>query len=287
MTVFWALLSGFCFGAADIFTRMGVRTATPYTGAIFNSISMATALGIVVGIRGSGPGALWPAAGWFFLVGVAGLAPGRVFYYFSIRRLGVSRAAVLNSITPFLVILIGMVFLGERPTWHIPVGAVFIVGGVVGILVDRSATRISPSAAFFGLIPAVFFAVIPVFMRMGVRSLPDPLLGSAISSGGALIALLAGAFLIPRDSRWGGDLRGIGFFLLAGLGYASAFITLYKAVSLGTVSFVAPLFYTSPLVSILIARALIQKLEQVTWRLAAGALSVFVGVVVVSMSSGG
>ena len=40
MTVFWALLSGFCFGAADIFTRMGVRTATPYTGAIFNSISI-------------------------------------------------------------------------------------------------------------------------------------------------------------------------------------------------------------------------------------------------------
>ena len=117
--------------------------------------------------------------------------------------------------------------------------------------------------------------------------MPDPLIGTAISSGGALIALLAGVFLVPRESRWGGDLRGIGFFLMGGLGYASAFITLYKAVSLGTVSFVTPLIYTSPLVSILIARVVIQKLEQVTWRLAAGALTVFVGVVVVSMSSGG
>ncbi len=286
MTVFWALLSGVCFGSADILTRLGVRTATPYTGAVFNSISMVTALGIVIGIRGIGPGELWPAVGWFFLVGVAGLAPGRLLYYFSLRRLGVSRAAVLNSVTPFLVILIGVTFLGERPTWHIPVGAVFIFGGVFGLLADRSATRISPAAAFFGLIPAVFFALIPVFMRLGIRILPDPLFGTAISSGAALIALLSGAFLIPRDSRWGGDKVGIGFFLLAGLGYASGFITLYKALSLGTVSFVTPLFYTSPLVSIVISRALIQKLEQVTWRLAAGAGIVFIGVVLVSMSGG-
>jgi drug/metabolite transporter (DMT)-like permease len=32
---------------------------------------------------------------------------------------------------------------------------------------------------------------------------------------------------------------------------------------------------------------MIQKLEQVTWRLAAGALTVFIGVVVISMSAGG
>jgi drug/metabolite transporter (DMT)-like permease len=248
---------------------------------------MVAALGAAVWIRGMPSGELWPATGWFFLVGMAGLGPGRLLYYFSIRRLGVSRAAVLNSVTPFMGILLGVVFLGERPTWHVPAGALFIVGGVVGLLADRSATRISPIAAFYGFIPTVFFALIPIFMRVGIRTLPDPVFGTLISALAALLILLLGMFTVPRKSRWGGDLRGIGFFLLAGLGYASAFLTFYKALSLGTVSIVLPVIYTSPLFSVIIARVMLQKLEQVTWRLAVGAVIVFIGVVLVSLSRAG
>ena len=59
------------------------------------------------------------------------------------------------------------------------------------------------------------------------------------------------------------------------------------ALGAGRVSFIAPLTFTSALFSILIARLFAQELERVTWRLAAGALVVFIGVYLVSLSKGG
>jgi drug/metabolite transporter (DMT)-like permease len=286
MTIYWAVLSGFCYGLSDTFTRLGVRYASPYVGAILNSISMALTLAVVVWIRGGVQGDLWPAVGWFFLVGAAGLGPGRLLFYISIQRLGVSRAAVLNSITPFVGILIAVIFLGERPTWHILLGALFIVGGVVGLLTDRAVAGIPLKAASFGISAAIVFSLIPVFMRLGMQSLPDPLFASAVSAAAAMIVLFAGYGVIPRKSRWQVEPRAVWFFLTAGVGYGMAFITFYKALTSGTVSFVTPLIYTSPLFAILISRVFIQKLEQVTWRLALGALAVFAGVVVISLSRG-
>ncbi|MFQ5913081.1 MAG: DMT family transporter [Nitrospinota bacterium] len=287
MTLLWAVLCGFLFGLGDIITRLGVRTATPYTGAFTNSIAMSVSLGIFVLARGVGSANLWPAVGWFALAGAAGLAPGRLLYYMSVQRIGVSRASVLNSLTPFIGILMAVGFLGERPTWLILLGTVFIVGGIIGLVTDRQASRIPLTIALYGITPTFFFSLIPIFMRLGMQSLPDPILGTSVSFLAAILALLAGQFLLPRKSRWAADRRAIWIFLLAGICLGSAFITFYKALTIGTVSFVMPLVYTSPLFAILISRLLLQKLEQVTWRLAAGAVAVFLGVLLVSMSRGG
>lgn len=287
MTIFWALLTAFAFGVADTTTRLGIRTATPFTGAIVNSVAMSLTLGAVVWARGLGPGALWPAVGWYGLAGAAALAPGRLLYYVSVQRIGVSRASVLISTTPFAGILLAVAFLGERPTWHIPVGTAFIVAGVVGLLTGRSAIRIPLAGALFGFTPALFFALVHVFMRLGMQSLPDPLLGTTVSAVTAMVALLAGQGLIPRQSRWGADRRGVWVLALAGVCLGIAFLLLYKTLSLGPVSFVTPLTYTAPLFTISISRIFLQELEHVTWRLALGALVVSLGAALVSLSRGG
>ena len=287
MIVFWALLSGFCFGLADLLTRLGVRSGTPYTGATVSSVGTLVPLLLILWVRGIEPGPLWPAIGWFCLTGAAGLAPGKILYYTSIRRLGVSRAAVFNSVSPFFGILIGVTLLGETPTWNIPLGAFFIFGGVVALLADRSAARLPSGAAFIGFIPALFFTLMPVFMRMGIQALPDVLFGSAILTATALVVLLLCSSTIPSDSRWRGDGRAIWMFILAGLSYAAAYLTYYQALWTHSVSFVMPLVYTSPLFSILLSRLFVQRLEQVNRQLVVGAIAVFIGVVLVSVSRGG
>ena len=284
MIVFWALLSGFSFGLADVLTRLGVRSGTPHTGAIVSSVGTLLPLIFVLWIRGIEPGPLWPAVGWFCLTGIAGLAPGKLFYYTSIRRLGVSRAAVLNSVAPFFGILIGVTLLGETPKWHIPLGALFIFGGVVALMADRSATRVPPSDALFGFIPAIFFTLMPVFMRLGIQNLPDVMFGSVILTGSALAALVLYKLVVPRTSRLEFDRRALWMFFLAGLAYAAAYLTYYQALSDHSVSFVMPLVYTSPFFSILISRLFVQNLEQVIRWLILGAIAVFIGVVLVSIS---
>ncbi len=287
MVIFWGLLSGFTYGCGDVFTRLGVRSGTPFTGAVVTSASMAIFFLIAVFVRGVSPGPLWPAVGWFFLTGIAATGPGRMIYYFSFRRIGVSRASVLVIITPLVSMLIGVTFLGETPSWLLVVGAFFIVGGVMSVLTDRSTIRISLPAALLGLLPAFFFALTPVFIRLGMLALPDPILGGFITSVGALAFILAVQKPVPSADRWGLDRRAFWCFLFGGVFYMVSFFAFYQALGLETVSFVTPLVYTSPLFSLLIARLFIQKLEQVTWRLAVGAVVVFLGVILVSISQGG
>lgn len=287
MAIVWALVCGFVFGFADVLTRLGVRSGTPFTGAAITTLIIFVFFLIAVLARGLGAGPLWPAVGWFFLMGVASMGPGRILYYFSVRRIGVSRASVLLIIAPLVGISFAVAFLGERPSWPVVVGAFCVVGGIMGVVTDRSGIRITLPDALLGLVPMVFLSLTPVFIRLGMQSLPDPFLGTMVSSLGALAFLWMTKPAIPPSDRWAADRPALRSFLLAGLLYGLAFFTFYKALGIETVSFVTPLVYTSPLFSILFSRLLFQQLEQVTWRLVAGAAVVFLGVALVSLSRGG
>lgn len=287
MAIVWALVCGFIFGFADLLTRLGVRSGTPFTGATVTTLTIFVFFSIAVLARGLGAGPLWPAVGWFLLMGIASMGPGRILYYFSVRRIGVSRASVLLITAPLVGILFAVAFLGERPSWLVVAGAFCVVGGIMGVVTDRAGIRIALPDALLGLLPMVFLSLTPIFIRLGMQSLPDPFLGTMVSSLGALAFLWMTKPAIPPSDRWAADRPALRCFLLAGLLYGLAFFTFYKALGIETVSFVTPLVYTSPLFSILFSRLLFQQLEQVTWRLIAGAAVVFLGVALVSLSRGG
>ncbi len=287
MALVWALVSGFAFGIGDFFIRLGVRNGTPFTGAIINSATVLVFFVIIASIRGMEGGSFWPSAGWFFLMGAAASGPGRISLYYSMRRIGVSRATVLIIAGPLISLVYALAFLGERPSWHGILGTVIVVVGVAGVVADRSGIRMSPKATLLGLVPAFFLGLTVVFSRLGMQSRPDPVLGSFVSSLGALLFLLATQGAFQREERWGAERRGFMYFLGGGLCYCGAFFAYHSALEMGTVSLVAPLSFTSPLFSILTARLFVQELERVTWRLAVGAFVVFIGIYLVSISQGG
>ena len=265
----WGISSGFLFGLADVFTRLGVRKSAPLVGAIIISSTVFILYGVTILLRGPGPAPDWTGAIWFFLAGACGTGPGRLLFHFSVQRIGVSRASVLLAGTPLISMLIAVVFLGERPGWTLVAGAVLIVLGIMNVL---------------SLIPAIFYSLSPVFSRLGILAIPDRLLGNTLTSLGVLVFLLATPLAVPRNNRWRLDPRGLWIFLVAGVIYALAFYAFYSAIALSSVSFTTPLIYTMGLFSALISRLLFQHLEQVTWRLALSAIIVFLGVFLVSRS---
>ncbi|MFQ5693719.1 MAG: DMT family transporter [Nitrospinota bacterium] len=287
MAIFWALFCGFSFGLGDTLTRLGVRSGTPFTGAVIISFTISLAFLFPAFGRLTGAELRWPAMAWFLLTGIAATGPGRILYYFSVRRIGVSRASILASFTPLAGMLIAVVFLGERPSAYVVIGAFLVVGGILGVITDRSGVRILPLAALLGLLPTLFFSLTPVFIRLGMQSLPDAILGTFVSSLGALAFVLSVQKVIPPGDRWSADRRAFLLFLGSGVCYTSAFFAFYKALGMETVSFVVPLVYTSPFFSISISRILFQHLERISWRLVAGAVAVFLGVVFVTLSRGG
>ena len=64
-------------------------------------------------------------------------------------------------------------------------------------------------------------------------------------------------------------------------------MTYYEALGRAEVSLVTPLVFTSPLLSVLIARVFFQNLERVTWRLSAGGVAIFFGAVIISLFRAG
>ena len=287
MGIFWAILCGFTFGFGDTLTRLAVRSGTPFTGAIISSAAMVLFLLFPVLSQDLGRHPLWPGVGWFLAMGVAATAPGRILFYFSLRRIGVSRASILVTVTPLVGMLFAVAVLGERPSGQVILGAVLIVVGLMSLAIEKTGIRISSRDALFGFLPTIFFSIMPLLMALGLQTLPNPILGAFLAASGALVVLLAVQKVIPRKDRWGVNRRAFGLFTASGLCYTVSFFSYYEALGSETVSVVTPLVFTSPLFAMLIARLFFQDLEQVTWKLAMGGVVVFLGVVLISLSRGG
>ncbi|MGA8872651.1 MAG: DMT family transporter, partial [Candidatus Acidiferrales bacterium] len=77
----------------------------------------------------------WKSVGWvgwgaLIYMAVGSSVAAYTLFYWVLKHLDASRVAVINYIQPFLVIILSMLFLGERPTGHLISGGVFVLVGV-------------------------------------------------------------------------------------------------------------------------------------------------------------
>ena len=80
---------------------------------------------------------------------------------------------------------------------------------------------------------------------------------------------------------WWLDLKFTGFAALSGLAAAVASISLYYAVQQGDVTLVAPISSISPILTLLLAKAFISRLEPITRQMLVGTGVTVAGVMVV------
>lgn len=95
------------------------------------------------------------------LFGVLGLAGVHFTYFQTISLTNVATAILLEYLAPILVLTIGVLFLGHRFSWVLPIGVALSVAGcalVVGAIGGDGLT-ISPAGLGWGLLSAVFFAL--------------------------------------------------------------------------------------------------------------------------------
>lgn len=92
--------------------------------------------------------------------GVFGLAAVHFTYFKTLSLTGVATAILLEYLAPVLVLAFSVVFLGERPSWRLPVAVALSVGGcalVAGAL--GGGVSLPPSGLAWGLASAFFFAL--------------------------------------------------------------------------------------------------------------------------------
>ena len=139
---------GFAF-----YSVLGKRMLNASRMARYDAISLNTFITVAAGIMvlplalQQGIALDWKSVGWTGWGAMGYMALGSsvgayTLFYWVLKHLDASRVAAINYIQPFLVIILSMVFLGERPTGHLISGGVLVLAGVY--LVERISAGSAP-----------------------------------------------------------------------------------------------------------------------------------------------
>jgi uncharacterized membrane protein len=277
-----ALLAAFAFGIAGVLLKRGLQYATPLTAALV-SVTFTTGLVWLLAALTTELSLLMTGKILPFLI--AGLvAPGlaRLALFVGVDRIGVSRAAPLVATAPLFSVAMAILFLGERPSWMLLVGAACIVTGGVLLsqrgLTDRAWRR---RDLVFPLLAALGFAFRDNISRYGFREYSDPLLAAAAATLTSLAVMWLFAGLQAGSGRMRFQWIGLGFLALSGLSEGLAYMTMWRALALGDVSVVSPLINAQSIFAVALAAVFLRDLERVTWRIAVAAGLIVAGVAAV------
>lgn len=135
---FWSLLSA-CFAAATaILAKLGVEGVDPnFATAVRTTVVVLFTWLIAYGAGGRGVFHV-PSNRTLLFLTLSGLATGLSWLcYFRALQLGpASRVAPIDKLSVALVIVAGVVFLGEKLTLGKAVGGALIVAGAIAVALD-------------------------------------------------------------------------------------------------------------------------------------------------------
>lgn len=275
----WALAAGAGFGLFQSINRQAVRGMDVYVATfvqLFVSSIVLIAISLVtedISLVFSAPITVilsFVAAGFFhFLIGWTLLNASQ-------KRIGAARTSPLIATVPLFGVIVAAVTLGEFPTWLELLGIGIIVLGayLVSKESESAATAMNSAqrfaailrASWMGLAAAFFWGLSPVFIRLGLRGLPSPMLGVTI--GVTASTLGYAVILLWQRERWFGvpiTNEAWMYKLIAGILVGLSTWMRWVALDLAPVAVVLALtMISSPLVILLSPLISGRHLERVT-----------------------
>ena len=138
--IIFSLWSAVCFGGSAIFVGLGLRFFSPINATILSlmaSFLVVLVMSLVMEFNAFSSITLSAFLG-FGAIGIINFPLGRYFNYVGIKYIGVARSVILrDSISPFIAIVLAVLFLGENPSFIVISGVICIVAGI-GIVVNES-----------------------------------------------------------------------------------------------------------------------------------------------------
>lgn len=280
---FLALAAALGFALARVVLKRALPHTTPLTAVVVSIVFTGTVLWIVAALTAPlsqfATTAVWP----FVIAGL--LAPGlaRLLVYVGIDRIGAARSSAIMPIGPFSAILLAVVFLGERPSGSLLVGAACIVAGTILLSQqERGGRAWRRRDLIFPLLGAIAFGLRDVVSRWGLLTFPHPTVAAVVAT--MTSAVLIAAFAQRRRGELRADRLGRGLLLLTGTCEALGSVALWAALAVGNVSVVTPLAHAQPMFTVVLAAILLRDIEQVTWRVAVATPIMVAGAILVIRS---
>jgi drug/metabolite transporter (DMT)-like permease len=287
MSVVYATVAGFAFGALSVAVRAGLSGVdSPEIGA-FAATAFAAALcaavagvGAVAGGVGAVAGGIRVGALWPYLV-VGGLAPGvsQLCLTFAVRSAGAARTAIVMGSAPMVSVLIAVAALGEPIRPDVLAGTLAIVLGASALASERGRPHRSHiRGALLAGSCAMLFAVRDNLLRSlatGVHAAPFAAATATLAGATAVIGLY---ILCVRPATATAHIsRTFVRFAPAGAALAVGYGFLLTAFADGRVSVVSPLNATGALWAVALAALAFRRSEQIGRSTLAAAILIVLG----------
>jgi|SRR3954451_1576224 len=270
--VILALSSSLAWGTSDFFGGLQTRRRPLITVMVFSLGAGFIALLLALLVRGEGPpgGSGWIA--WAALASVCGISGLGAFYRgLAIGAMGV--VAPISSAAAVVPLVVGLA-IGERPHPIQALGIALAIGGVV--LASREEGGANAAGAGLAIVAALGFG--GFFVAIDQASKADVLWALTVSRALSFAALLGAALAarpaMPHAARAVAALCGVGLL------DTSANLLFALATTKGLVSVVAVLGSLYPIVTVLLARFILDERLRSLQRI--GAVGALAGAALIS-----
>ena len=289
-----SLLSGFGFGSAAIFARVGMQGMSPLSSTLLSVIVSFCPTVVLALIFAFSDIKALPAVAlfWFLLLGVINFLGGRTSSYQAIGRIGASRTAAIQSTAAVFAAIFAITIIGERPHFVVLLGTLIVVAGLTTALGNSLRNGDGDNRGVWiglglALVAAASYGGTNVIAKELTEEYGSPLMISAagLLFGIILLSPLAGTGMVREVKESKGNLKFAASAGLSGLAAATGVIALYFALQRNDVTVVSPIVSTNPIFTLVLAQIFISRMENVTKWLFLGVGITVVGVIVVSVGS--
>jgi drug/metabolite transporter (DMT)-like permease len=133
------MLAPICYASSTVFARRMMR-GVPSLVFAAGQLAVAAPVMAVVALAFDAPWRQdpgWAAAGALVFLSILGTATAIIIYFRLLKRTSATFVSLVTYIMPPAGLLLGIVFLSERPGWNAPLGCALIVAGVVLVNLAR------------------------------------------------------------------------------------------------------------------------------------------------------
>ena len=132
----YALLSAFFAALTAVLAKVGIKGVDSNLATAVRTVVILILAWSIVYFRGGLAEVHTLTRNNLLFLGLSGLATGLswVFYFRALQLGRVSQVAPVDKLSVALAIVLSVVFLGEKLTWHTMLGAAMIIGGTLVLI---------------------------------------------------------------------------------------------------------------------------------------------------------
>ena len=273
-----AFITAISYASALVSARRGLEYSTPTTVTLVSILMQNLLLWSAVFLTGGVHAVPFEGVLLFSLVGITQLAV-RLLAYTGVEKIGASRSAALQSVSPLISAVLAIIMLHETTAMLIIVGTVLVVIGI--ILVSWKPEKEHPDFRRWHLLLPIGAACLtgmnhPI-RRYVLAMANEPLFFSALMGTVSLAGFLIYFIVSPRSQQLVWNRRALIPFLGTGLFETFSILCIITALSIGPVVVIAPIAASYPVWSLIEARIFLRDVEAINWKIVIGILSVVAG----------